>query len=87
MNGTWVFTINKGDEKLLNQAKKETGISADHRPSTGTSCSGSLLTIWCEDDDVGCALMDSFLEIRGEGGVEFTEDPEAFTKLRLRAVL
>lgn len=88
MNGTWVFTINKDDEKLLNRAKKETGISADHRPSAGTSYSESLLTIWCEDDDVGCALMGSFLEIRGkEGSVQFKEDPEAFTKLQLRAVL
>lgn len=65
MNSTWVFTINKDDEKLLNQAKKETGISADHRPSSGDSYGEALLTIWCEDDDVGCVLMESFLVLRG----------------------
>ncbi len=87
MNSTWVFTINKTDEKLLNQVKTETGISADHRPSSGQNYGESLLTIWCEDDDVGCVLMEMFLELRGEGDNRFKEDPETFTKLRLREVL
>ena len=87
MNSTWVFTINKDDEKLLNRAKKETGISADHRPSTGTSYSESLLTIWCEDDDSGCVLMGCFLELRGEEDSSFNEDREVYTKGLLRTVL
>jgi hypothetical protein len=87
MNSTWIFTIRQDDEKVLNQAKKVTGISADHRPSTGSSCNEPLLTIWCEDDDVGCVLMGCFLELRGEGDINFNEDCEAFVKRRLRAVL
>ena len=87
MNTTWVFSINKDDEQFLNQAKKETGISADHRPSTGGSYGESLFTIWCEDDDSGCVLMEKFLKLRGEGDVGFKEDPESFTKLRLRTTL
>lgn len=91
MDSIWVFTINKDDEKLLNQAKKETGISADHRPSSGESYGESLLTIWCEDDDIGCALMCAlmcaFLEVRGEGCAQYKEDPEVFTQLRLSTVL
>ena len=82
-----VFSINKDDEQLLNQAKKETGISADHRSSSGEIYGESLLTIWCEDDDVGCALMVRFLELRGENDDSFKKDPESFTKLRLRELL
>jgi hypothetical protein len=87
MNTTWVFTINKDDEQLLNKAKKETGISADHRPSVGRGYNEAMLTIWCEDDDVGCILMSRFLELRGEGDINFNDDCEAFTKRRLRTVL
>jgi len=87
MNTTWVFSINKDDEQLLNQAKKETGISADHRPSTGDNYGESLFAIWCEDDYAGCALMEKFLKLRGEGDTGFKEDPEAFTEIRLRTVL
>ena len=87
MNGTSVFTINKDDEKLLNRAKKETGISADHRPSAGTSYSESLLTIWCEDDDTGCALMGCFLELRGDDDIDLNGNRGVFTHRRLRVVL
>lgn len=87
MNTTWVFSINKDDEQFLNQAKKETGISADHRPSTGDSYGESLFTIWCEDDDVGCVLMEKFLNLRGEGDTGFKEDPKDYVMSQLRQVL
>ena len=54
-------------------------MSADYRP-TMDPYNEPLLTICCEDDNVGCVLMERFLELRGESDTNFIEDPESFIK-------
>lgn len=87
MNTIWMFSINQDDEQLLNQAKKDIGLSADYLTSTGGGFNVPLLTVWCEDDEAGCALLHHFLELRGDIGGSLNGGVEGGIRRRLREVL